>query len=622
MKYKSLVVAFICLSLRADTSVTPTYVVRSQSFNRLLQLVGTIGWGHTDLSDMDHFYGSTSALVGYSQSFSNNEIAHCLFGDSITCDTLGNNKIIVQGSNVADRNNCAWLADNFYLNCDYNGSFSFEPSISNLLVDFGFYAGLDAWVQGMYFRLFLPVARTKWSINFCVSDPDPVLTTSCAIGYMTPSGNETLLPSLADYFAGKAPASIDDVCFIPLKVAKMPGCDNTQRGFAEVRLEWGWNFINNEDGHVGVYAQMAAPTGNKRSAEYVFAPMVGNGHHWEAGGGISGHALLIESADQENHVNWYFDCLVTHIFGATEERTFDLSAKPNSRYMLALNMDSDVLYGLAGSNLPDTSEAIWADVTPPDAQFALVYNPVANLTTSFVNISSAAQIDFVTFLDIELGNFSFDIGYNLWARTCENISLDAGPACRDDRVTLFSEGQDDRWALKGDAHVFGYMSADGCTLDAGTAIPLSATQDSATIHSGTNICVDADDPILRNLGVDSARYAYADGNVRLLYAPGIANNEEHHIKTSINPQFINFENIDFQPTQGLSQTVFAHLSYTWERGGLIPYLGIGGSAEFGSNKESNIVPTLGETTLANPSNACIRCSLSQWTVWIKGGVSF
>jgi hypothetical protein len=105
--------------------------------------------------------------------------------------------------------------------------------------------------------------------KFFAPDPATIVTTSCSTGYFTPSGDEILLASLSNYFAGEAPTSINNITFQGLKWAKMPNCDETKVSFADLRAELGWNFFQDDDYHVGVGFHVAAPTGNQRKAEFV-----------------------------------------------------------------------------------------------------------------------------------------------------------------------------------------------------------------------------------------------------------------------------------------------------------------------------------------------------------------
>ncbi len=615
-----------CNVLYANIAVTPTFVPRSQGRDKMRTMVGTLAWGHTDLCNMDCWYGDFSIGVGYAQSFRNDKISRCLFGCDIDCGEC-KDTILVQGSDVENRNCKAWLADYFYLNCDYDGSFQFRPKIQNVFIDLDFYWGMDALARGLYLRAYGPIVWTKWQTNFCVNDPVSTSTSSCAEGYFTPFGSETLLTSLADYFCGSAPQTTENVIFCPLRFAKMPGCDETKTSFAELRIELGWNAVQTDHSHFGFNAQIAVPTGNRRDAEFVFSPVVGNGRHWEAGGGISAHYNFTMSEDNEKHSGIYTDLSITHVFLANEDRTFDICGKPNSRYMLAERLGRPIVNNLTASSSPDTSLPLGVSVRCPQAQFKNEFKPVANLTTTLIRIDNAVQIDWVTLINVSRRGFSFDIGYNLWVRTCEGISGRRGCKECDFNPTLFDTSQQQDWALKGDAHVFGYASDTSGGLTINQPVALSATESIASIHSGTNALVPnaiAQQADLRNLGVDNARFAYAgSNNQRLLAGTDFPNDEASHIKTSLDPIFLSFDNIELQPTRGLSHKVFTHLGYTWDRPRIVPFLGFGAFAEIGSNTERVVPPQIEEGTFVDACAAeCFDCSLTQWAVWIKGGFSF
>jgi hypothetical protein len=81
------------------------------------------------------------------------------------------------------------------------------------------------------------------------------------------------------------------------------------------------------------------------------------------------------------------------------------------------------------------------------------------------------------------------------------------------------------------------------------------------------------------------------------------------------PRFISTANIDVTSAASpmvLTHKLFAHVSYGFEQTPIdwcIPYLGIGTSVEFeGINTANTFKPN--------------RNTLSQWAIWLKGGVAF
>lgn len=612
------------VAIQANNS-TPTIAPRSQGFHAPRQRdAGEVG--HTHLYDMESWYGTLDIGIGYMRSFRDNRIACCLFNSDLICDDCCENTIKVQGSKVANRDAKAWLADYLYLNCNYDGSFCIKPLIQNVVVDLDFYIGLDEWVNGMYFRLYGPINWTKWETRFCVTDPETVLTVSCSAGYFTPSGTEKFLSSLADYFGGKAPTSVDNITFQGLKWAKMScNCDETRTGFADLRAELGWNFLQDEDYHLGIGIHAAAPTGNKRHADFVLDPVVGNGNHWELGGTIHGHYVFWRSEDEEKHFGFYVDAIVTHLFKAKEQRTFDLVGKDNSRYMLASKFTKTVTNSLAGRSTAGTSTV---GSTAATSQFGLQYAPVANLTTTDIKVSVGAQADVAAWFNFTSRGFSWDIGYDFWGRSCEKFDCpDECDPCNPD--SIFITANANTWALKGDARMFGFAgAADGAAIVADQAVALSATQNNATIHAGTNVtAVNAalTNVQLQNGGVDNPLFAIAGAGVRLIHTPlaqGGANANSNQILTSIQPVFIKSTDVELQGTKGISNTVWTHLSYTWDRDNWMPYLGIGGAAEFGSGSCDDCDDCDNTCTGNSSCDSCFKCSLSQWSVWLKGGISF
>lgn len=217
--------------------------------------------------------------------------------------------------------------------------------------------------------------------------------------------------------------------------------------------------------------------------------------------------------------------------------------------------------------------------------------------------------------------FSWDFGYNFWTRTCEKLSRCGGiPTPFDNNTT---------WALKGDAQVIGFTAtaeagADANRLPANFPVNLSATQDQATLYAGKNLpATGAPDAATFNAGrtnptIDDPRLATAGptvatgSQVNLHIDPD--SGASARINTSINPIFMDILDVNFCPAQskGISSKVFTHFSYTWQDccKRWTPYIGLGGEAEFGHNTTCCVI------------NDCPSCAISQWGVWIKGGISF
>jgi hypothetical protein len=309
---------------------------------------------------------------------------------------------------------------------------------------------------------------------------------------------------------------------------------------------------------------------------------------------------------------------LTTLFTAKQTRTFDLMNKPLSRYLLLERMGTPV------SNLfISTAQGSTAGAVAPSAQFQSLYTPLANISTFDVRVAIAAQFDFVAMLDIQWGNWNADFGYNYWGRTCEKIK----PECQ---CSIPFDGNVN-FALKGDAYTFGFVAADAMGLPAGIvpgqAIPLSATESMADIHSGTNTPIGTPySPAQnQNVGIDGAPNVYAFVSVnppsdQIVVAPGDIGGAATQQRSSLTPVLINYKMIDLEgaETKGGSNKLFGHISYTWDDRcdcAWTPSIGFGGFAELAHNNE-------GECHEQAEDRSCQSVVFSQWGVWLKTAFAF
>lgn len=596
----------------ASNTVTPYFSIRSQSANAARRISGVTNQLYQPSTDQV-VYGTLSITSEYSRSFDSKIIAESLFGNSVLCGPC-ESTVRISGSRSPDRGPQDWLADYFYLPTDFVSDVHFKPIIDNFIIDFEYYVQLDAWIRGLYLQLSAPLAHTRWSLRMhenkikCGTELDDY-------GYFTPQRRTEFLADFTQYANGcsidpikqnlSSDPSISDPFIVvaqPLMRAKMSSERLIRTRLADLRLFFGWNHIwCPYKNHIGVDIQVAAPTGNKPEGCYLFEPIAGNGGHWELGGGIHGNVRFAQNYETERFFNFYAEANITHLFRTKQKRTFDLCGKPMSRYMLAERMQSTIEDGLVGVEGA-------TDITPI-AQFASEFAPVANITTTRVAVSAAAQIDALALFNYTCGGFTWDLGYNLWFISCEQIGCPEGfNVC-------------DNWALKGDAAVFGYESnvLGSEDLLVNSPVALSATQSGATIHSGLNFpATGAVTPLeieegRRNPRIDNPLPASA--LTPLTAQPG-TDPIIDRINTSVEPVFITINSLSTQSgrNKGFSSKFFTHISYAWcIGGGWAPYLGIGAEAEFGHHS----VPHFG-----NKSHSCVGTAISQWGVWVKGGVTF
>jgi len=588
--------------------ITPKFTIRSQGANALRRMVQSVGV--MNLYDISGLNGTVAITPEYTRSIRTNDIITCLFGGPLcgACD-----QIKIQGSRVADRDETAWLADYFYLPTDFSSTITVRPNIQSFLIDFFGYVGLDNWVSGLYAWVQAPLTWTKWNLNFCERIQAPGEFDYLA-GYFSPDiiRRENLLQDFSSYIRGNAPQDVTQeditVTFNGLTCAKICG-SQSNTSLSELRVALGWNFLLCPDYHLGFNLQVSAPTGNKVDSTFFFSPQNGNDHHWEFGFGIDGHALLWQSDCEDAHFGFYCDANLTHLFKNKQTRCFDLCGKQLSRYMLAERMDA-----------PNDAQELQSannNTIFPTTKFNNEFAPVANITSRTVDVSIGIQADIVAMFNYTNDHWSWDIGYNLWARSNERIK-------RNNHCNRFTQ---ETWALKGDAHVFGFDTAVGSQARA-----LSATMYSATINNGKNFGVAGVTPgsatesaAITNIGIDNRTPAAFDGNpLSTQPAPAPFN----AINTSIPPVFIAESDINFARIKGLSNKLFTHFGYIWNRHCNQPYLGIGFEVEFAQpnqifcDDDCHSCDASCSDNCSTLNGDSVRCGLSQWGVWVKGGLAF
>jgi hypothetical protein len=275
-----------------EQNVATSFSTRSISRNAARDLAGWTNYINKDSSPKT-VYGALSVTPEYSHTFNGSIITNTLFGDNLI-HANDTDFLKISGSQVTNRGPHDLLADYFYLPTDFESIVQFKPVIDNVIIDFGFYLGLDAWKKGMYFWLHAPFAHTRWDLNIEEHVTNQGINNS-AQGYYTPNAipRNLLLDSFTNYANGITVPDIETIMFEELKFAKMSNKRLVRSRLAEIRTGFGWNFYAQHDYHGGFNLQLAAPTGLRPAGEFLFEPLVGNGHflyRQRAGGARRGHA--------------------------------------------------------------------------------------------------------------------------------------------------------------------------------------------------------------------------------------------------------------------------------------------------------------------------------------------
>jgi hypothetical protein len=616
--YKKSILAFIILQSLLINGLSPYISIRSQGEDAARDLAGMTNF--INLHEMCQTYGVFGATIEYSRSFRPNVLTQCLFGPDLVSDICTKNPAIhITGSRTDNRASTDWLADYFGLPTDFASFVSFDPLIQNTIVNLNFYLGLDEWLQGLYFRIDVPITHTKWQLGMRETITElggnaydagyfsatQVPNTTTLSGSLNRSFTDfasnlavPVLPSLQ-----VADTTFPATTYYSLSNARMSATPLTRVGVAEVRGVVGWNY-SKPDYHIGLNIRMAGPTGTKPQGQYAFEPIVGNGHSWQFGFGLTSHYDFWHNCDSSSHAGLFIDANFTHLFRARQHRTFDLKGRPNSRYMLAQKIGNTQL------------DPHLANPPFPVLEFQSILSPLANLTTFDVDVEIAAQGDIVAMLNYthewECGQVSFDLGYNFWGKTCEKIIRNGAPSALDDGLT---------WALKGDASVIGFE------FDSPNPVRLAATERLATIHSGTNFPASGTtDPTVINIArsnpnIDTPLLAETDA-LTVHINPNSALVTNLQTRSSLSPVFLNLDDVDLSGNRGLTNKIFGHINYAWlGESDWKPYVGAGFEAEFGSKFNCGNLNECPKPC-SSSCNPCVNCSVSMWGVWLKAGAAF
>lgn len=571
------VTSAICtLQLHPFNNGKTFYAQRSQSVNAARELVGWY-WG-INRYDVGDYYGNFFSAFEFTRTFQARHIADYFFGTDVLTFT---------GSRVPNRSPNDILADYFGLPTDFSSTVLVTPRVINALIDFDWYAGLDAWCDGIYFRVHAPLVYTRWGLNLEECSEYPGVNNYPA-GYMAPVliNRSEMARSVTQALTGTV--SFGD--FHRLRFGKVDG-NRYLVALSEIQVAFGWNMINNENYHFGINARGSIPTGTRPKGIYLFEPIVGNGHHGELGIGFTGHSVKWYCND-EWMVGLYGDLNLTHLFANKQRRSFDfIGHGAGSRYILMEDMGpAQQGYAVGGVQ----------------AEFQYQGNilPGINQTTLDCVISAAIQLDMAVMLTWQHKHINVDLGYNLWMRSAEQLnSRDCFP--------------NNRFALKGDAQVYGFITGTD------QAVKLNATQSTPAqggmmgrvrIESGQG--QGSATQLFTNSNADNAGFATFDGvDLDQSFAPdGIINTGLDAADISpvngSNPPVLlsNCDIDDFSALSGSTMTnkFFCYFGYSFvnvERA--TPYVGFGGEIE-----------------LDGAATRIAKNSFSQWGIWLKGGVAY
>jgi hypothetical protein len=551
---------------------------RSQGANTARELVG---W-QTEINKygVGQPYGAITLLYEYTRSFKSKRIARDLFGTD---------RLDFEGSAITtNRRPNALIADLFGLPSTFSGSIRIRPRIQNHIFELDGYWAFDdcsCW-NGFWFRFHAPVVHTRWKLglNHCDNiltatfQPFPLCTFSTS---QTTTQAPSVISALTGNFAVNGQRFLCSGLF--------PACARKKTRLADIDLLFGYNFVNNECSHFGIFLMLVLPTGNKPNGDHIFQPIVGNGRHFELGAGFTGHTLIWDDGCNQS-LYLYGEGNVTHMFKNRQCRLLDFCNNgPFSRYLLLREFQAD--------GLTPTGNVVSATC----------------FNRRNVNVRIDVKGDASFKLAYRWCGWGFDVGYNVYGHSREKVRLGENCSpCSADIQKLGIAGTNGVCcftfptvpsattgcnAISGASTGTSLINATFSTSNAFTPTVPSGADRALPVPSlgATSVCLVAGQtpPVVGTLVPTNNATCTA---VTPILAP-----------VSSRPVLVTVNDLDPRSAQAcavLTNKVFGHVAYYWaDDCGWCPHVGVGAEGEFRSNNSG-------------------KAGLNQWGVWLKGGCSF
>ncbi len=583
-----------------------TFIPRSQGDNTTRELVG---WQRQLFICYENNYATIASTVEYTRSFDTECIAKHLF--STPCLTF-------LGSFYADRNRSDIIADYFGLPIDFRGTLAIKPLIENAIIDINLYFGLQDSGPGLFLWINAPIVHTRWTLGLddcVVCDPKFRGCTEFPECYMfsavdTPNQdsecptprpptrrrptcprNSTLnVPRFlrnADCTTQSIREALSgDFTFGDMterwEFGRFSFCPKSKTGLADLDVMLGWNIIQNDYFHFGLFSVTVIPTGNRPKARYIFEPMIGDGKHWKLGGGASAHFSLFPNTDE----CWFNTGIYAYgravkAFETDQIRSLDFirgEREPThllSRYTLLKEFNTAMEYN------------------------GTMINAI-NFATRNCEVSVGLIADVSVKAFVAANGWEFDLGYNFYFREREKVCIKTECPCPIDSRIFGFKGLEGVCCVPFAIEVNSGID-QACPPDL-LFIPLNTTQEDPTMFN----------PVLPNAAPGRSTEGRAITCLSWNSKPILSctdfdkltpENGFIGVDMAAEPQIVTCANLDPRSAaQGEMRThkVFGHLSYTFDSC-YTPFVGIGAEGEF---------------------DACNKNALQQWGIWIKAGASF
>jgi hypothetical protein len=253
------------------------------------------------------------------------------------------------------------------------GKLKFDPEHTGYGVNLYYHQDLEKVLKGLYLKVALPIVHVENDIK------------------ISSSGVEA--KCLLEFFGGELENTDASNLTEKLTHGLIKG-KQSATGIADIDLTLGYHFLNKDDMAAAINLGLTVPTGNESDGKYMFEPIYGNGGHFGFGGGLLGSFQVWGDANHNFKLNAAMN--YRYLFKGTEKRILGLPS---------LDKKEMSVYALLGKN----------------NQKGCV--PAPNILTRNVNVTPGSQMDGIVGLGYNNEGFTIDLGYNLFFREAESVSL-------------------------------------------------------------------------------------------------------------------------------------------------------------------------------------------------------
>jgi len=436
-------------SMSAKTYTDKTFLM-PRSHNMNIAMEYTTWHKQTALIDEDKFGGTVQATAFYEKSNNKTDLGQ-YFG---VCNYLnGNSKddfvTIIPQFGVATQ---PWhLTGNYVFHTPTIATapprvladkLCWRPYRESYGVRLDYHQKLDKVLKGLFFKVSMPIVHVKTSMGWTSSCATPC-TTTCAPSttpcntsraYCVKQGLEsggslgTTEKSLADYLTGCVTNDDPKAKQAALCKAKIHN-GNSETGIADIDIMLGYNFLYKPTRHVNVNIGLTIPTGNTPNGDFLWEAVCGNAGHWALGGGMD--AAFQVWKDEDKTLDLLFAFNYRYLFSSTEMRTMGFTWP----YIVF-------------TGAPVGAKAMYGHWWLGAKKNSTTTTPMANFLTKNLKVTPGSHFDGMVALAFNYANWTFDLGYNLWAKEKEDVDLKSS-TCNDTcELTRACDGwEDDTYAI-------------------------------------------------------------------------------------------------------------------------------------------------------------------------------